>query len=751
MKKWFDWLVRKMFVGFSLFLLVASQSIHSQTPSDFRGVTQTNAVNVRLSAPLLKLKRIDADALLVKRLQLQRPIKQGAFARFSNKKVMVGDGTQASLGDIARKVFSVQRNFSAELARVRPGVLVKQPIVTEKVYELKNVYVLYRSTRINVAKPKDLAKKSPQFKQYLGTAGKKPPRMKSLDADSRRGLEAFKKELAKRPASDPLKKAAQGGDNALLVAIAKGQGELEVIDTLIVPKQTLPLINGKLQLPRFDNGVLNFNRFQPLTYGAFRGIQGVQLGTDRLARGLANLPTQRPLPTRPGVRKSGEFGFSKKFLAGFTRGNAWEWERRWNYPSGFFRVTIGAGYGLGMRIPIELRGKVKPTTIKVKDTRDREVSFDANLSATTRDANEAFYLATGLERSKLFKGKEAVLEVRFGFGYKLRAIWKDLKYQRYRSYGINYSQDFRPPFGNCRDCGFRIALPPELTRTRFDFAVLSGYAQAGFKLSGKGEVQFDYEPFIGDRKLGKRRVSFKDDRVQRVETRLPVVSRQGNAPAEWRYGFTVSDPRYRIGLTLTPEVKLSARAGYKWFSRRFSTGWMSLNALRINLGNVTFNRHAGTTRQYRYANGRKEYKRISAMANIISNGIVAIQSDYNGKYVRAGLGENSLLGALSGRIDVWEKFRIKRQRDGTIALQSVRNNKYVRAGLTGDSLLGAVSNRVDAWEKFRLIELPGNKVAIKSAHSNKYVRAGLTNNSFLGAVSGRVSSWERFVLWPARE
>ena len=93
-----------------------------------------------------------------------------------------------------------------------------------------------------------------------------------------------------------------------------------------------------------------------------------------------------------------------------------------------------------------------------------------------------------------------------------------------------------------------------------------------------------------------------------------------------------------------------------------------------------------------------------------------------------------------------EVFKLIHLEEGAVALQSVRSGKYVRAGLTENSLLGAVSNGIDAWEKFRLWRVSEGLWAFQSMHSEKFVRAGVGANSQLAAVSDHIRSWESFVL-----
>lgn len=121
--------------------------------------------------------------------------------------------------------------------------------------------------------------------------------------------------------------------------------------------------------------------------------------------------------------------------------------------------------------------------------------------------------------------------------------------------------------------------------------------------------------------------------------------------------------------------------------------------------------------------------------------LISVQS---GKYVRAGGGQESLLGAVSDRIADWETFE-RVPIDGTrVAIRAVLSGKYVRAAGGPNSLLGAVSDRVAGWETFEWIDLGGSRIALRSAQNGKYVRAGVGQESLLAAVSDRIAAWETF-------
>ncbi|MDP3980773.1 MAG: hypothetical protein Q8Q33_05105 [Chlamydiota bacterium] len=87
----------------------------------------------------------------------------------------------------------------------------------------------------------------------------------------------------------------------------------------------------------------------------------------------------------------------------------------------------------------------------------------------------------------------------------------------------------------------------------------------------------------------------------------------------------------------------------------------------------------------------------------LSDGSIALRSVQNAKYI--GIGTNGLLEARSSRISEREKFVMINVGQNEYALKSKYNNLIVRAGIGNNTLLGAVSKHIKAWEKFEIIFL----------------------------------------------
>ncbi|MBM3465437.1 MAG: hypothetical protein FJX76_25370 [Armatimonadetes bacterium] len=671
---------------------------------------------------------LEDDALWKARLRVQRPLDQGALEKFAGRTVSVGDGETVRLDAVARGVFAEQRRLGDGVRSLPPGVISGPPAVVEMACELPTAFLLSRGVRLTVVEPAALKAASPEFASFLGNGAARAS-VRDLSPEGQAGLRRFLSEEAPRlPAGDPLREAAARGEEALLQAISEGKGTFEVVDTVLVPRAPLTSRDGRIALPVVRDGVLDLEQVQAVR---MRPLTEMLLGS-------LDLP-----PAQEAVLETGgHYDYRAAFLAGFTRANAWEWERRWRYPSGFFRATLGGGYAVGLRIPIEVSGRLSPTRVAVEDARDAASSVHNQVRARALDANAAFYAASGLPEDLRLQGREAVLEARVGFGYKFRVFWEDVAQMRYRDFGFDYSQDVAPPFAG--QGGLRIAIPPELSRTEVELSVIRGWAQAGLFLGGDGEVRVDHEGLVDSEVVDRRTLRFRNGAVQDLGIALPALPESGTH----RYGFRLSNPSYHLDLTLTPEVRLGLRVGVDGFSRSFRTDWISLGAARVRLGTVSFNRHRGTHAQFAWQGGRKQFTALSGPVSYREiRGAVRMRSGHTGRWVVADRTPDAIMKAAGTRAEA-DVFDIRPLDDGRVALRCRRTEKFVRAGLGEACWLGACSERVDRWETFELIPMAGNRFAVRAVYNDRLVRAGIGRDSILGATSARRDVWEVFEYEP---
>jgi hypothetical protein len=315
--------------------------------------------------------------------------------------------------------------------------------------------------------------------------------------------------------------------------------------------------------------------------------QEIQVTADRNLNDLTFRATAR-------AEELASRSFRAEFLVGDVKGNSWEWEKRWRYTSGFFRISLGASYGIGLRVPIEITGTMSPGGVRLNDGRDRRIDFTTSLQARTINANEGFYRRMGVAENRLFDGNETVFETEFTFGMKFRALWTDFIHIRPRHIGFNASQSYQPPFGGQGGFG-RFRIPPHMTGTSFDWAVLWGSATIGADLgAANARIGVDYTS-LPDGQRGT--ISLSSLRETTMHGYAP--------PGRDRFGFRLANPTYDASLSVTPGLEVSVGVGVSGFSRTFRTGWIPLNRFQFRLAHLSLDAMRGTPREFTFEQGRK--------------------------------------------------------------------------------------------------------------------------------------------------
>ncbi len=294
--------------------------------------------------------------------------------------------------------------------------------------------------------------------------------------------------------------------------------------------------------------------------------------------------------------------FSTQFLAGFTKGASWDWERRWSYPTGFFRITLGAGYGVGLRIPMKLAGELdRPFTIMAPEDKARsfvtEVHVDGPLSA-----DAGFYRKAGLPDRQVFEGKEFILEAHAKAGLKFRVFWTDI-FHISKEFGFDESADHELPLGG-EGCFWLWEIPTSATQSEFHAPAVSGGAQAGLEFCGVGQISLEHIGLFDAQELGSTelRLPRNDRSPAKTITILPVQQQ----PGKWSFGFNLDNPRYSFDFTLKPKLRLTASVGVGDFSRSFRSDWFTV--MTMPLGRVYFPAHEGTPDSFRFDRATKEFR-----------------------------------------------------------------------------------------------------------------------------------------------
>ncbi len=568
------------------------------------------------------------DSLKRATLRFESPRTQGTLQSLAARKVEVAPGKHETLGAIAQEWFAEHDRFEAELRSVGGRALFGDVVRTTEAIELKDAYMLVRSTGVVVADPNALRSRSAVFRSAI-TKRKGSVDQKKLTKGSRAGLAAFKKELAKKPAGHPLRKAAAKGDQALLDALANGVGEVHLVDTLVIPKAAPRLDpKGRPMAPSLKNGRVDYSKLHAAVPGR---------------------PAARPRPNKPGLNPKGKRIIQKyverqsdtssggsattgaAFIAGRTWADSWMWEHQWNVPSGFLRVEVGAHYAVGLRVPVEVETTIEPAYVCESGTRREQGTPEVRMKVRARaiDANAAFYRRAGMPEAAVAGGDELALQAGIGYGYKLRLFWETLAHRPYREEGFDWGRDFDPPQGRENERVVDVFLPASVTRTDFDTGPISGSVQFGLRVDVQGAVGARVAAFQGDANLTPRQRPTGSTLVTglRPRERTEAMTFNSTSPQTWsyrlrkrphaggtvdsyveRFGVQVDGVHYDSNWSVVPGVKVEASAEYAGYGIGGTwTFW--LDDARIPIGSLELGRHPGTLRRLRDDQGRKIWHR----------------------------------------------------------------------------------------------------------------------------------------------
>lgn len=571
----------------------------------------TSAQSIPNRAPG-QIATLSADSMLAARISRARVLSKGRISQLHSKQVELDNGQRVQIGRIAPKLFSEQDQLQRELPRASRG-LFGRVVSADEGYELEDSFVLVRSTSIVVSDPGVVKQSSALYREFIaGAVNPQQVKVSDLDAGAQRQLRDFiRQEVPRLPAGHPLKAAAAQGEQPLLVALAQGQGDLEIIDTYTIPKRPPRISNGVIQAPKLINGVFQLNQTRNMTLKANLGAAKVNIPLTPVTQ------QETPAPSASGaVSGGGTYDFKTKLLNGWTVGHYWEWERTFKFTSGLLRVHTSAWAGLGLRIPIIVEGHVNPTRNTVNRSTDAETSFRVQFKAYTVDGDTQFYKDAGLSAGKAFRGEEFLCSVGYSYGLKLRALWTDLVNIPTTEVSLDdkCSRNFKPPHGS--------KLTPikdeYFTIKQLGFKYLNGTIKGGLQLKFDGKIKAAFSAMYDNRNLqsynkndtsrrmsSTQNITFKDGNDQHwYVAKLPVMS----SPGVKKYGFKLDALRYQTRVAITPGLRLELNAGFKWWSRRWrKTYW--LDGFTLELGSLTLNRHEGTRDGVEYKGGQKLWRR----------------------------------------------------------------------------------------------------------------------------------------------
>lgn len=289
------------------------------------------------------------------------------------------------------------------------------------------------------------------------------------------------------------------------------------------------------------------------------------------------------------------------FLTGFTLGRDYEWKQRVETTikmclvgckkTYFAEVFAGFGYGFGLRFPIQLGGTYDYQAGAAKVT----------TTFSPINGNEAQYAATGLAGDKLFGGKELVAQVtaHAGAAFNLPFVGSNsidvpikLDFTEYLG-GDFANGQFTPPAPGA-------ANPPKMEKI-FDTLDLIG-GRANFGILGA-------QVFPAVRvELTSDSLTFKlHDFIRNSDTLLSSsgqVTTLGVDPNDKSSRFSIGDPAYNLGFTITPGINARLFIDIAVWSHNWDLPvWFPQLAITLPPDGVTFGCHEGTvcSRNYRYS------------------------------------------------------------------------------------------------------------------------------------------------------
>jgi len=553
-------------------------------------------------------------------LDAKKILVSGNISKFAKKKIKTAKGKTVSLGQLTKAAFTEQDVLFSQLKKkgLVGKALLMQPKVRDNVAETKDAYVITKSVSFTVTDPNALKKSSPVYKSFLGKAGQKKIALSSLDKQEKAWLNKRIAEASKLPDGSPLKKFAKKGQQAFLNAMSEGMGELSVTDTLIIPKDFTPFSKGTVA-PVITNGIIDYSKTKPFKSAVMKALNtpaksSAKMDEETISKALAKIAKVTPPADHPIIKRSGEDSFVADFMAGETYSGGWFWEKKWKFYAGFFRVSAGGGFGFGIRIPIRVEGKIKPTSIIVYKDRDSAINTRGDIKVSVLDADKKFFKDVGISTNQIFDGKEIVLTYYSGLGCKLYLFGKDVVKIPFAGKYIDYSQNALFPLGKGNSStGFHIPVPPEITNTTMDFnKYISGFVQFGLHVNGTGIVDLNLQELKNHKRGSKSTdLTFNNAGQKTFKIKLDARSSQGDD----YYGFRLNNPQYKLDLTLIPEARIGVRVGYKKFHRSFTTKWVEFKIFAVHPGMITFRQHSGTPYSFTWDKGKKTFIKYNEQDN----------------------------------------------------------------------------------------------------------------------------------------
>ncbi len=595
---------------FAFVALVATPVLQAAQTRAVQPIQADRLPQALVSQPKLTPIRasLDEDSALVALAREESPRTVLTRAQFGARRIAVDEGPSLSLAATFDERMTAHRALSENFQKIPARALAEQPVVTELAIEFSDRYVLVRQVRFNVNDATVARAASPAFAEFVGPAEAQIASSAEMPADMRADFQTFiQQELPALNPDDPLRRAYdRGGEDALIAAALRGEGEFELVDVIDVPKR-LSATTGSAR--KMHVSAAAQPKFSVIPARApSRSPGAIVAGASRPSGpGAITAPEQYRYPA--GENASGVHSFNERFIAGFTYKADMHWERTWKFGVGFFRLTAAAGFSAGLRIPFRLQGDIKPTEIARSSINAPAYPVALVLRARPFNASAQTMAAMGIPASQVLGGDEFVLSAYAKWGYKLRAFGKTWAYRALSGPSFDVSDSFTPPL-NVKKEFAKVTIPTSLSRTSVNIGNLTAYVQFQTAVIGKGKIEAPVEFAYNQpsSKSSKKTITFLSDQPSIHKFTLPALSlSKPYDHVDQKFGLRIEDPSYELHSAAVGRMRSGVTLKAWKLKRTLNSPWMDLFV--APLPTVKLGPHPGTQTQYSYNKGVRHYEK----------------------------------------------------------------------------------------------------------------------------------------------
>ncbi len=497
-------------------------------------------------------------------------VRQGSVASLASSTVSVGGTRTVSIGALADEALTESRADHGRVVSAR-SALFADPTLTEEVKETADATILTSRSSFTVVDRAAVGASVPS----LGAFRSKSVSLNSLTASQRDAFDRYKRTLDTKPNGHPLKDAAARGDAALFDALKQGQADITMTTTVRVEKNPTPA-SGRFERIATPPVLLTTQAGETII-ADLNGAQGAA---------------------------TGETNRTSKFLTGWSKGDALHWSHRIDLGVAWVEIGAHAGYTIGLRVPVEMKGAMTPSAIQRNGSGNFNDSYEVRIyDVAAVDGDVAHYQGTGLENDLVDQGREFALQADLYVFAKGEVLGANFNKRFPERPLLDEGMNMRPPYGDCGvACGLNFFFPTSLTKTGINvLGIVSGGGQLGFNVGGSGLVSYDYESLVSGAVVSSTRVSSgATARTHRVSTdgrtgtsNRFITTLPERSMAQIPFGYRLSNPGYDWNIAVTPVVKASGEFDYLVGKYDFTLGPYAL-PMSIELGTLKLSRHDGT-------------------------------------------------------------------------------------------------------------------------------------------------------------